>query len=94
MAVQLRVPPPVLLMLRVWVAGSAPPLVAVKEEARRTHPDGRWHWDCRDGECHWHGNRVGPVAFNVTVALWRSLPLRCLWSPSASGLRPRFPKLD
>ena len=31
LAVQLRVPVPVLLMLKVWVAGLAPPCVAVKE---------------------------------------------------------------
>jgi hypothetical protein len=31
LAVQLSVPPPVLLMLKVWVAGLAPPCVAVKE---------------------------------------------------------------
>jgi hypothetical protein len=30
-AVQMRVPPPVLLMLKVWAAGLAPPCVAVKE---------------------------------------------------------------
>ena len=31
LAVQLSVPLPVLLMLKVWVAGLAPPCVAVKE---------------------------------------------------------------
>ena len=31
LAVQLSVPPPMLLMLKVWVAGLAPPCVAVKE---------------------------------------------------------------
>jgi hypothetical protein len=31
LALQLKVPPPVLLMLTVWVAGLAPPWVAVKE---------------------------------------------------------------
>ena len=31
LAVQLKVPPPVLLILKVWVAGLAPPCVAVKE---------------------------------------------------------------
>ena len=30
LALQLKVPPPVLLMLTVWVAGLAPPCVAVK----------------------------------------------------------------
>jgi len=31
LALQLKVPPPVLLMLTVWVAGLAPPWVAAKE---------------------------------------------------------------
>lgn len=32
LALQLKVPPPVLLMVTVWVAGLAPPCVAVKEK--------------------------------------------------------------
>jgi hypothetical protein len=32
LVVQLRVPPPVLLIFKVWVAGLAPPWVAAKEK--------------------------------------------------------------
>ena len=69
MAVQLRVPPPVLLMLRVLVAGSAPPLIAVKERLVGLTPMAGGIEAVATVNVTGTVTESAPVALTVTVAL-------------------------
>jgi hypothetical protein len=69
LAVQLSVPPPVLLMLKVWVAGLAPPCVAVKERFVGLTPMAGGTGAVATVNVTGTVTEEAPVAFMVTVPL-------------------------
>jgi len=70
LAVQLSVPPPVLLMLKVWVAGLVPPCVAAKERLVGLTPMAGGTGAVVTVNVTGTVTEDAPVAFIVTVALW------------------------
>jgi hypothetical protein len=69
LAVQLRVPPPVLLMFKVWGAGFAPPCIAVKERLVGLAPIAGGTGAVATVNVTGTVTEEAPAAFIVTVAL-------------------------
>jgi hypothetical protein len=69
LAVQLRVPPPVLLMRKVWVAGLAPPCVPVKERFVGLVPIAGGTGAVATVNVTGTVTEEAPVAFMITVPL-------------------------
>jgi hypothetical protein len=69
LAVQLKVPPPVLLMLTVWDAGLAPPWVAVKERLVGLAPMAGGMGAAETVKVTGTETVVAPVALRVIVLL-------------------------
>ncbi len=70
LAVQVKVPPPVLRMTECLRGGVTAPLDGGEREARGTRADGRWHGCRRDSEGDGDGDRgVAPLGHSVTWPL-------------------------